>query len=543
MAFDPDKYLSGSSGGFDPDAYLGVKPKAETPELSAYDKYVKPLTPEGDLRGSVYGRVMQGMADPGVALVQLAANAVGGGRDVNQRIAEVEKQYQASRQAQGSTGFDPLRMAGNVAITAPLAGSGSAATLAGRVGQGAFQGAGFGALQPVTNGGESFWTDKAKESAIGAAAGGVMAPIAGAAARIISPNASKNAEVQLLKSEGVNPTIGQTLGGWANRLEEKMQSLPILGDAITSARKGSEEQLRKAAYARALDPIGGSTNKTGREVVNDIANQLGDSYEKLIPKLSVDVTDPTFVSKIASLRQGVQNLPPDLQKYFDGLLSREIDGRVAPNGVLSGQNLKDAWNALRDAGKKLSNSPDAFQADLGGAIKQTFQELKDHVSSSNPKVLVDALKKTDLGYANYKRIERAASGLGADMGNFSAAQLQNAVSAMNGFANKGQFAKGKALMQDLTDAGKSVLSTKYPDSGTVGRGLAAAAAVGSGTISPAIPLALGAGAAAYIPAVQRMLSGAVSSRPIAAASLGDLVREMYPQLAAASAPAAVQASR
>ena len=47
------------------------------------------------------------------------------------------------------------------------------------------------ALNPVTNGGENFWSDKGQEVMSGAVGGGVMAPIAGALGRIISPNASK----------------------------------------------------------------------------------------------------------------------------------------------------------------------------------------------------------------------------------------------------------------------------------------------------------------------------------------------------------------
>lgn len=545
-AWDNDPVLSAPTGNaWDKDPIIN----SASDDISAYDKYIKPLTPSGDLRGSVYGRVMQGMADPGAALFQMGANLTDAGDSVNKRIADVEKQYQASRAAQGSTGFDPLRMAGNVAITAPLAGTATVPALMGRagltglsarVGAGAVEGAGFGALQPVTNGGDNFWTDKAKEAGVGAAAGGVMAPVAAGVSRFISPNASVNPQLQMLKNEGVNPTIGQALGGWANRVEEKMQSLPLLGDAITASRRGADDQLRKAAYARALEPIGEKTAEKGRGAVADIAAKLGDSYDKILPKLAADVTDPAFVSRISSLRQGVQSLPPDLRNYFDGVLSREIDGRVAPNGVLSGQNLKDAWNALRDAGKKLSNSPDAFQSDLGKAFKQAFEELKTHVTNSNNPALVDQLKKTDLGWANYKRIERAAAGLGADMGKFSPAQLQNAVSAMNGAAQRGQFARGGALMQDLSDAGKSTLSTKYPDSGTTGRTFLGALGLGAGAINPAIPLALLGGAGTYIPPVQRALVAAASSRPQGARRLADLLDDMSPMLVPAVVPAAEQ---
>ena len=58
----------------------------------------------GGVRGSAVGRLAMGAADPGVAAVQLAANAVGMGDSVNKRISEVEGQYQGARAAEGSTG-------------------------------------------------------------------------------------------------------------------------------------------------------------------------------------------------------------------------------------------------------------------------------------------------------------------------------------------------------------------------------------------------------------------------------------------------------
>jgi hypothetical protein len=63
----------------------------------------------GNARGGVVGRAAMGAADPGVAIAQVAANAVGQGDAANQRIADVEKQYQASRGADANS-FDPARL-------------------------------------------------------------------------------------------------------------------------------------------------------------------------------------------------------------------------------------------------------------------------------------------------------------------------------------------------------------------------------------------------------------------------------------------------
>ena len=502
----------------------------------------------GNMRGSVVGGLMQGAAEPGVAMAQAAANiaspALAGSdnktfaQGVNQSIADTEKQYQSARADAGRSGFDAARLLGNVAITAPAAVAGGAVAGANVARQGAVQGAAFGLAEPVTNGGDNYFIDKAKQAGIGSVGGAVTAKIAGALSKVVSPNI--NPEVSALQAEGVQPTVGQILGGGFSRAEEKLQSVPLLGDAITAARKRAESQFQDAAFNRALGPIGETASGKGRDAISDTAAKLGASYEEVIPKMSVDVLDPAFVNRLATLRAGVQNLPDREANAFDAAITREIDQRVAPNGMLSGQNLKEAWNALRDKGNQFSKSTDAYQQDLGQAYKQAFQELKDHVTNTNPADVVAQLKNTDLGYANFKRLQSASASLGAEGGNFSPAQLQNAVKAGDFSKDKGRFATGDALMQDLSEAGKNVLSTKYPDSGTTGRALMGIGALGTAAIHPVIPAALIGGSTMYTPMVQNALAALLTKRPDYAPAVANYLRKFAPALTAATVPGTLQ---
>lgn len=507
----------------------------ETP--SRFEQFLASLPDSmaGNLRGSAVGRLMQGAADPGVALVQGAANllpnSTGIPQSVNKRIADEEKQYQGARASAGSDGFDPMRAIGNTAMTLPLATVGSGLGL---VARGAVQGAGFGALQPVTNGGDSYWKDKAKEVGIGAAGGALTAPIVGAAARLISPNASVNPAAQLLREEGVQPTLGQSLGGAANALEEKAQSLPIMGPFVQKARQAAAGQLQDAAYARAADPIGATIAERGNAGIGELSGKIGQAYEEVLPKLSVNILEPGFVDKMSSLRSLVSSLPEKEAQQFDNVISREIDGRVSQNGTLTGQNLKDAWNALRDNASNFSKSNDAYQSQLGKAFKQAFQELKDQVASTNAPADVLALKNTDFAYANFKRLQRAAASVGADEGNFTPAQLQNAVKAMDRSKDHARFAEGDALMQDLSAAGKSVLTNRVPDSGTATRTMLGGLVAGAVTAPAAGLLALGAGA--YAKPVQNALAALVSRRPDIAPQIANYLRRMTPALTAADVP-------
>lgn len=501
-----------------------MAPKQVNTEMTWAEKTIAPLLEKygianvlnridgGNTRGSAAGRMMMGAAGPGVAIAQLAANAVGQGDTVNRGIQDTEKQYQAARGAQGSTGFDPLRMAGNVGITLPLSLAGAAPTVLG----GAMQGAAFSALEPVTTGG-NFAAEKAKQIGTGALVGGAAAPIFAGLSRMIQPKVNPN--VAILQAEGIQPSVGQAAGGLLNRLEEKAQSIPFFGDAVRGARDRPIAQLEGAAFNRAGGPIGAKIQARGHEGILEAKDALSKSYDEVIPKLSVDVADPAFVGKMKSLRSLVSSLPQREQERFDSVIAREIDQRLAPNGRLSGQNLKDAWNALRDESAKFSKSTDAYQQDLGRALKQTFEELKGHVASTNPPELVKQLRNTDLGYANYKILQKAASQASAVDGNITPSSLQSAVRASDRSLDKGRMAEGKALMQDLSNAGKDVLASKVPNSGTADR-------IMSTTPGLALGIAASPLAVAYTPAVQNALVALLTKRPDMAPQVSNYLRQL-----------------
>jgi hypothetical protein len=531
-------------------------PKIGQPEdLSFAEKYLAPALEKlgigdiagGNVRGSAVGRAAMGAADPGVALVQMGANAIGQGDAVNKGIQATEQQYQDARKAAGSEGFDPLRLVGNVGMTAFMGGAAPPVGLldkAAPVVKAAAQGAGFGLLQPVTDGGDNFLAEKAKQAGLGVAAGAGTSLLGSMLARVVSPNASTNEAIQTLRSEGVRPTIGQSLGGMANSLEEKAQSLPFVGSMIQKARQRGADDFQSAVLNRAGDPIGATVGSRGNEGVAELGKKIGTAYDTVIPKMKVDVLDPQFVGRMSNLRSMVQGLPPQEAQQFDAVIAREIDARLSPNGTLSGQALKDAWNALRDKGQQFSRSTDGYQQDLGQAFKQAFQELKDHVSATNPAQDVQALKGADFAYAQFKRAQRAASSVGADEGNFTPAQFHAAVKAMDRSKDKAQFASGGALMQDLSSAGKSILTNKVPDSGTAGRvqlGLLAGA-LGGSAFAPAITApamaGMGVGALAYTRPVQNALSSLVSSRPNMAPKVANELRRLMALASYGAVPAA-----
>lgn len=453
-------------------------------------------------------------------------------------IRQQEADYQAQRAAAGESGTDGGRIAGNLAATIlPGAGATRLAQAAnlGRVAQAAVSGGLVSALNPVVEG-DSFALEKAKQAGIGAVTGAGVQKAIGGLSRLISPSAARNPDVQTLINENVRITPMQAAGGWAKTLEEKARSLPILGDAITASHRRGANDLNMAVLRRGIDRLhqagaAGDVTRAGSQGVQELRTAAGTAYDNLLPRMMADTAEPQFAANMANLRSLVNSLPANEARYFDDILAREVTQRQAPNGMLSGENLRAAQAALRDKAASFIKSPDAYQRELGTALKQADQELRALIERSNPQMSRE-LSLINEAYRVMKTAQRAGSSVAAEDGVFTPAQLHNAVKAMDRTKDKRAFAEGTAYLQDLSGAGKRVLASQYPDSGTAGRLFLGGGALASGVANPAIPVGLAGASAAYIPIIQRLLTGAVASRPQLANSVGQQIQNASPYLAA-----------
>ena len=345
-------------------------------------------------------------------------------------------------------------------------------------------------------------------------------------AAMVSPTVDPG--VRALMAEGVTPTTGQILGGGYKRFEEGLTSIPVIGDFIKSAQGRATEQLNTAAFNRALKPIGSSlpSGTTGREAVQFVSDKLDDAYGKLLPKMTVQA-DPVFGTEIGNLRQMVAQgaIDPNAVKAFDRFLDSNVVNKFQGQQAITGQTLKQIQSDLRERINLLSASTDADQRLMGQALQEVQDQFRQLVIRSNPANAAE-LKAIDTGYANFKRVQRAAGLTGAEEGIFSPAQLQSAVRAMDKSKDKSQFAIGQALMQDLSETGKTVLGNKLPDSGTPYRSLAALIASGgaAGAGYPAIAAGMLAGPALYSAPGQRLAAAALTARPAGAAAVANQLR-------------------
>jgi hypothetical protein len=388
---------------------------------------------------------------------------------------------------------------------------------------GALGGGASALLNPVSEG--DYLNEKAKQIGIGAAGGGLIPSITGGISRAISPNASRNPNFELLKGEGVKPTVGQTLGGFWNKAEEGAQSLPIVGDAITAARTRAKEQFNNAAINRTTAPIGQHIDGTGTGAVADAGNAISAVYDKAKSMMGGFQIDKQANSELANLQtlatSGLQGRErTTVNQYFKDYLNRP---------GLTAESFKELDSKLGADIAKFGKG-DAYQQKVGEALQEVQRIVTDNAKRANPAAAA-LFKQADQAWANLVRVEGASVGAKATDGIFTPGQLLTAVRGADQSVRDRATARGTALMQDLASAGQTVLGNKVPNSGTADRLMLGGGALAGGyALNPMIPAGLLAGAAAYSPSVQSLLRGAVSSRPSYAKPVADAFEQAAPFL-------------
>jgi hypothetical protein len=411
--------------------------------------------------------------------------------------------------------------------------------------QGAAVGGVAGGLTPTETGisGMEALQEIPQKVGMGALGGAGGTLIGRSVANVVAPKLSEAA--QKLIGEGVNLTPGQMLGGQLRKLEDKLTSAPLLGNIIDYSRTKGIEEFNKAAYKRALEPIGGKVpEETGRAGVEAVRSQISNAYNTLLPKMTFVPDQPLFDS-LTSLPKTVVGLPKSEGKMVADNVKEIIKKHTPDNGLISGNSFKAIEEDISKLASAYSGArgTDAF---VGDAYKKALGQVREGLARSNPDY-AEELSAINKAFANYARIRKAGS-MANTQEMITPSQLANAVKAADESAGKGATATGKALMQDLSDAGVQILPSKIPDSGTAGRSalvnmlLGAGAGFGGNTAYQAYPTitALGAGiagtaASPYLPYARNVVTTAIGKRPESAKKLADAIRELAPYMAAPAA--------
>lgn len=313
------------------------------------------------------------------------------------------------------------------------------------------------------------------------AAGGALAP-----ARKSAPKQRVRQDIVDLRAKGVDVTPGQAAGGLLKGVEDAATSLPIVGGAIQDARLANLGTFNHAVANEALKPIGKRVPASvapGHETVAYVERALGGEYDKIIPKGGVKI-DPEFGTGLGDLSDIVSTMQPRNQKRLANILDQRLKSRFE-GGQMDGPTYQRVQSELKYEINRFSGKGDADEQAIGEALKGVSTALQDAAARQNP-AFAARKRAIDRGYAEFKRLQGAtvATGAAAD-GVFSAGQYGGAIKKADKSLDKGRYARGDALGQDLAGSAARVLPSSVPDSGAATR-----SAIGAVVSAPAV---IGAG--------------------------------------------------
>jgi hypothetical protein len=443
---------------------------------------------------------------------------------INQQTAQRESEYQASRRAGGETGTDWMRMAGNVVGGLPLAAAlPVGATIPGAIVAGAASGAAGAALEPVTQ--PDYWGGKQNQLMTGGAIGAGLGPAGLVAGRLIAPRISPN--VRTLSDAGVEMTPGQIIGGAARTVEDAATSVPVLGEQVKRAQRNSIETFNRASSNEALAPIRetvSAATPAGREMVQETGDRISAAYDRAYSQARPFGPDAQFANDIQQL--GQQFLTPTARNTFAAALQNDVISRIqAAGGQIDADTFRAIKTELGNRARQYGRSQEPDNQELSEAFGGVLQAMHGLMARSNPQT-APLLREADAAFARNVRVEGAAGRVGAVDGVFTPAQFAGSVRQADNSVRKGGFARGNALMQDLSDAARDVLPNKLPESGTTPRLLQAALLGGTAT-GYINPWAAAGGAALYgaytDPARRAIAATLLARRPTAINELGEVI--------------------
>jgi hypothetical protein len=464
----------------------------------------------------------------------------GEAKRVDEMAKAEEQAYQAQRQAQGDSGFDVGRLGGNILNPASLVPAARIAQLArarglAPVAQAAVGGAVGGAMQPVVGEG-TFGEQKTEQVALGTVTGPIGEKVVAGAGRVLNPLVSK-AE-QTMRSLGVTPTTGQTLGGQFKTIEEFAQNLPLIGSSIENARQRVLFDFNKGVINKALQKVDDKlpAEVVGRDAIAYASDEVSKKYDDVLSKMSFDLDFSTTSNILGALSKS-KSLSSDQRQQVSETLNDIVFGKFAGQKI-DGQTYKGIESDLRKKAGNYANSATASEREVGEALTDVLGVLKKELYFQNPKQ-TSKLRRIDSAYSDLSVINVAAANSGADNGVFTPKQFSTAVRQQDQTRRKTSFAKGRAKGQEVSDAAVQVLGDTARS--TLEGRIAASTLGGFGLLSQpqvAIPAVM-AVPPAYSAGGQAAIDMLLRQRPELLQRMGGMLSQQSAPLGSVIAPSAV----
>jgi hypothetical protein len=339
----------------------------------------------------------------------------------------------------------------------------------------------------------------------GAASGRVLARTLGGPLReSVSPQAQKliDAGISITPGQAVSGSQAGTIPRILRGLEDKLTSLPFIGDVLSNAQQSSVKSFNLNRINNAISSIGGKVKAAGVDGLHEADQLVSKVYDDVLPHITVepnkglqaiiDAVDAAKKDPLFDVAHG---------NKLDMFVDRRITPLLADGKNIDGTVAKSLDAELGELARKYSSSGVGNEP-LGKGFYELRKGWRSAFEGTTPEAR-QTLKDADTAFAKLlpllKAGEKSASGV------FMPKQLSDALR------------NAKMKPDDLAEAARQVLPTTVSDSGTAGRQVLA------NMIHPA---GLGAGGAAA--------AGLAGFVPAAIAGLGTAALYTRPGLKAAT---------
>lgn len=283
---------------------------------------------------------------------------------------------------------------------------------------------------------------------------------------------------------GVDLTPGQMMGGAWRANEERLRSVPVLGDAIGEAEQRGIEQFNRIATNRALAPIGQQLPEnvqTGRPAIGFAQQAIGSEFDQIARQATLRPDEQLASDLQAAVARVNPTLPPEQQRQLQSIVDNTVIGRMQmAGGVADGRTLQEMNSGLREMASGYMGSANPDQRSIGQALEAIRRSVDNAVIRQNPE-LARPMVNARAAYSQLPRLERAAASAGARDGIATPNQFAAAGRAEDRTLRRRATAAGRVPNQPFFEAAQATLSSRVPDSGTAGRGAVLAGLAGTGT--------------------------------------------------------------
>ena len=281
-------------------------------------------------------------------------------------------------------------------------------------------------------------------------------------------------EIQRLKEMGVQPTVGQTIGGAANAVEERLTGIV---PGVASARSRVIDEFQLGSLNKAMEPLGVKIDQIGVEGIEQAQKAVDDVYDSARAAMpEMEITDGLYsdIGDIVTEFSDVANASDSITRV-DDIVNKKVMPMLDRDKA-TGATVKQVDSMLN----KIIDSSDV--PEIKNALKEVQHRIRQEAAAQSPEYAA-LVSKADAAYSGLAAIEKAAGAAGVD-GVFTPAQLKRA--AKDKASRREKALGGRGPMAQPSGDAVSVLGNKIPDSGTAARlvGAGSLAAVG---YNPYIP--------------------------------------------------------